>query len=853
MRKIAVYPIPMMAVVLIGMCFMQPWNLAFADERAKRIQVANLTQRGEAPDTRRGRLGDQVEITGQDLIQTGKTTQVIFAETMVANLVEQSGGRLVAEVPPNAYSWPILVKIGNEERWSEREFVVTKVVKYKKEQLGAGIIEFEKEIEVRKKIFKEVGLIGVGTVPVEKEIGADEEEGVIQRQFHLGHKSMDVVTHRKADYQSIVRRPPIFTSMTPTRGEAGTVVTISGANFFAETRLPQFSTPVLLHEHKELRPRVTFNGVEAEHVWVDSNYQIRAAVPLGATTGSVQVIRQGLGENSKLEDKTTTANMTFAVNSPPQLARAQVPMIDSISHEAIARGQEITITGANLKRAGVNTRVYFGDRAGETTFNDGSTLRVKTPYQSGGVFTPKVAVGGTTVEASQEVAVFQVQISQDVLPVPGGFSGFTAKTVPSGYERLIEWYSTGSPSQGHGGTFVTQMPRGTRGPMGATGAKGNDTPFTTICGNFHPDGKGILFVVNGGTLTEGLFIKNTNFLVVPPDGTAGTDYRATAENSPAGPSDDRVSAEVFVCYPSEITVDVELTSSDSSKIEYSANGTSGWGSSLTLTGIDSGGASATAWVRAIDTSADLDDITLTATGANGAPADLLAHDPKVTAVGIKSVDLIFTGGGDPATAWAATCGTVDPSKFFCAAGSTQACTNHTGVLVYPNTAIGADCMNSFMMIKVNITPAVNFTAKGIDWDIKREASAAYWGAGPRPATKSILLGGGGWANDDPPDNVDEDIKQQANCLPLWVADFPGSWEQLHTAGHHYAYCGKFREWVEVKIGGKWYTASKYKLWRNWLHFKVDSGNWTIDGAEANTIEEGTWTGFANTWTDPYDT
>jgi hypothetical protein len=62
---------------------------------------------------------------------------------------------------------------------------------------------------------------------------------------------------------------PIVTSISPGSGKAGTEVTITGQNFTGATT-------------------VTFNGTAATFV-VDSPTQIRAVVPLGATTGKVAV------------------------------------------------------------------------------------------------------------------------------------------------------------------------------------------------------------------------------------------------------------------------------------------------------------------------------------------------------------------------------------------------------------------------------------------------------------------------------------------------------------------------------------------------------------------------------------
>src|SRR5215208_7003685 len=59
---------------------------------------------------------------------------------------------------------------------------------------------------------------------------------------------------------------PTVTSLNPTSGPVGTIVTITGTGFTGATA-------------------VEFNGVAASSFTVDSDTQIRATVPAGATTG----------------------------------------------------------------------------------------------------------------------------------------------------------------------------------------------------------------------------------------------------------------------------------------------------------------------------------------------------------------------------------------------------------------------------------------------------------------------------------------------------------------------------------------------------------------------------------------
>ncbi|HEY3228830.1 MAG TPA: IPT/TIG domain-containing protein, partial [Roseiflexaceae bacterium] len=64
--------------------------------------------------------------------------------------------------------------------------------------------------------------------------------------------------------------PQTISSFTPASGPAGATITIGGMNFNGATD-------------------VTFNGIPADSVTVDSATQIRAVVPNGATTGKIGV------------------------------------------------------------------------------------------------------------------------------------------------------------------------------------------------------------------------------------------------------------------------------------------------------------------------------------------------------------------------------------------------------------------------------------------------------------------------------------------------------------------------------------------------------------------------------------
>jgi hypothetical protein len=89
------------------------------------------------------------------------------------------------------------------------------------------------------------------------------------------------------DVEDAVVTTPAIASLTPTQGTVGTSVDILGANFTGATA-------------------VTFNGIAAAFT-VDSDSEIHATVPSGATTGPISVTTpQGTG----------TSNATFILDAP---------------------------------------------------------------------------------------------------------------------------------------------------------------------------------------------------------------------------------------------------------------------------------------------------------------------------------------------------------------------------------------------------------------------------------------------------------------------------------------------------------------------------------------------------------
>jgi hypothetical protein len=100
-----------------------------------------------------------------------------------------------------------------------------------------------------------------------------------------------------SDFTVTVPALPEITAFTPSSGPVGTSVTITGTNFTGTTA-------------------VEFNGTAAVTFTVDSDTQITATVPAGATTGPISVTNA---------DGTGTSASDFTVTVPTRMARAPAP------------------------------------------------------------------------------------------------------------------------------------------------------------------------------------------------------------------------------------------------------------------------------------------------------------------------------------------------------------------------------------------------------------------------------------------------------------------------------------------------------------------------------------------------
>jgi hypothetical protein len=184
---------------------------------------------------------------------------------------------------------------------------------------------------------------------------------------------------------------PTITSFTPTSGQAGCVVTITGTNF---------DNPAVSD--------VEFNNTNAANFAVISATQIRAEVAAGTTTGKIDVTNV---------DATATSTADFTI-----AAGTCSPTITSFTPTCGPAGTSVTITGTNLLDA-VNS-------AGAVTFN--TTTASSTSVVSATQITAFVPSGATTGKVKVDTGVGTAATSTADFTVAATCATITSFTPTSG-------------------------------------------------------------------------------------------------------------------------------------------------------------------------------------------------------------------------------------------------------------------------------------------------------------------------------------------------------------------------------------------------------------------------------------
>jgi hypothetical protein len=183
---------------------------------------------------------------------------------------------------------------------------------------------------------------------------------------------------------------PTITGFTPSSGPAGTSVMITGTALAGAAA-------------------VAFNGVNAATFTVNSDTQIAAVVPVGATTGPIGVTTP---------DGTATSAENYSVLGGP------LPTITSFSPQSGGVGASVTINGQNL--SGATSVTFAGTSATFTISNPGRRITAVVPA---GAASGPIAIttpGGTATSAG----IFTV-VS------PPAITGFAPSSGPAGSSVTI--------------------------------------------------------------------------------------------------------------------------------------------------------------------------------------------------------------------------------------------------------------------------------------------------------------------------------------------------------------------------------------------------------------------------------
>jgi len=291
-----------------------------------------------------GPEGTEVTITGSSFTDL---TAVAFNETPSGSFALDSDNQIRAIVPASAPpgGGKIRVTTTNGTHLSAADFIVTRVPVITAFAPSAGPVGTSVTITGNHfDAIKNVAFNGV-TATSFTVLSKTQLRAIVPVGAGVGKIS---VTNSAGTGQSasdyIVTLVPSLTSFTPDNGVIGTFVTITGTNFINITR-------------------VSFNDAPSENFTVDSETQLRAAVPAGATTGKI-VVTSSVGADTSAND--------FIV--------AKIPQIISVMPNSGPVGAEVTITGMQL--LGVNRVTFKGKPATNFVVDSDTQIRAIVPVDA---------------------------------------------------------------------------------------------------------------------------------------------------------------------------------------------------------------------------------------------------------------------------------------------------------------------------------------------------------------------------------------------------------------------------------------------------------------------------------------
>jgi hypothetical protein len=232
--------------------------------------------------------------------------------------------------------------------------------------------------------------------------------------FGLKNNNSDKVYYRSKEYgaatspqlviESLSTAAPSITSFTPGDGPVGTEVAITGNNFLGTTA-------------------VTFNGVPATNITVESNTTLLVLVPNGATTGRIKITNAS-GNGSHAQD--------FVVTT--------APVITAFTPTEGAPGTEVTITGNHFTGT---TKVSFNGKAATTFYIDSAT-QVRAIVPSGGTIGPGKIVVTNSAGSAISANDFRVNLLFTFAPKHDAYVKSSAATTNYGTSSTLRVKVSGS-------------------------------------------------------------------------------------------------------------------------------------------------------------------------------------------------------------------------------------------------------------------------------------------------------------------------------------------------------------------------------------------------------------------------
>ena len=364
-----------------------------------------------------GEVDTEVTITGVNFSATPSANEVRFGGVMAAAPTSASTTSLVVLVPSGAVTGRISVAVGGQTGTSSENFTVTAPAPAPAAPVVSSFSPTEGEVDT------EVTITGVNFSDMSSEnevrfggvmaaaptsasttsLAVLVPSGAVTGRVSVavGGQTGTSSTDFTVTGTTPAPEPPVVSSFTPTEGEVGTSVTITGENF---SDMPSEN-------------EVKFGGVMAAAPTSASTTSLTVLVPSGARTGSISVAVGG---------QTGTSSESFTVTAPAPAP--EPPVVSSFTPSEGVVGTSVTITGDNFSATPSENEVRFGGvMAAEPTSASTTSLTILVPSgaRTGSI---SVAVGGQTGTSSENFTV----TAPAPAPDPPVVSSFTPTSGPVG-------------------------------------------------------------------------------------------------------------------------------------------------------------------------------------------------------------------------------------------------------------------------------------------------------------------------------------------------------------------------------------------------------------------------------------